>query len=124
MVDYVSLRDRTVDAALVANGIEVRVVREVGGIFDPAKGTWVSPPTDAALSVSALFTKIKQAEGPDGLKMRVQEMLLSASPFNTAGIVPTTSMRIEWGGKSYGIVWVDPLAPGGVDLFYTVQIKL
>lgn len=39
------------------------------------------------------------------------------------GVIPTTADRLEIDGVTYSIISVQPAAPGGTDLYYTLQCR-
>lgn len=82
----------------------------------PSDPTPFPEPTRTAIIV--LDDGIKQHYGDGGVVLReVHTMTVAAT-----GPVPAPRDRIELGGRTFGIVKVEPYAPGGLPLFYDVEL--
>jgi hypothetical protein len=120
MPDYTALRDTTATPAIRDNGIPAILYYGSGGFMDHASGKYDTPPTPNNADTHVLRLGVKERR-IDGVVHRRLQVLLAASGL---AVEPTPDMTLEFGGTEYPIDKVEPLAPGAVDVMYTLDLRL
>lgn len=96
--------------------LTVALLRTVGTPATPwATGAGTS--TDYILSAVVSSYSSRLIDG-ENIRMGDRKVMVEAGV-----VVPTTADRIIIGATDYAIVSVQPLAPGGTDLAYTLQCR-
>jgi len=105
-----------VDAALAEVGVQATILRP-GGTTGPEWNPTQGAPTEHP--VRAMQDEWQQGE-IDGTLIRMTDRKLIVS---ATGAAPTTEDRITFGGQELAIAMVQPLAPAGDAVLYTVAAR-
>jgi hypothetical protein len=127
-VDYVVLRDSVVAPLIVQFGRSA-VLRKETTAYTPATGTAVVTPSDTAVKIVELSASknLKGAPYSDHYsETEVQqwdsEMLISAKETAVAAVVPSPGDVVVVGSSLRRVIWVNPIAPSGVDVVYKAGV--
>lgn len=121
---YTDLRDNTVDPLMKEFGFLMSLKSSREPVIDPDTGIITTASTDILTPVTGIFRFYSQDEinNQDVFANDIQ-CLVGGTEFDTAGIIPTTSMQLVAQGVTYNIVRVTPTQPGGVSVLYRLQIR-
>lgn len=101
-------------------GFAATITRKgTGGPSSPDQVNIVSKPAPVTFTVRVIDDGIKDRYAPGGLVTRKARVLT----ISTAGTTPVKKDRITVRGVEHEIQAVMPLAPGGVDLLYEVELE-
>ncbi len=123
-IDYVDLRDNTVDPLMDDFGFDMTLESSREPTIDPNTGAITAAATVVSTTVTGIFRFFSQDEiiRMDILSGDLQ-VLIGGKEANDAGIVPDTTMQLVAKGVKYSIVRVTPTEPGGVAVLYRLQIR-
>lgn len=94
---------------------------DAGDVFNPATGV-VTPGVPVDTPVTGIVYPVTRGRRGDGAETKKsQRVILSAEGLS---VVPTVKHQLIVGGQTYEITNVNPLAPGGVDVIYELQVSL
>ena len=93
--------------------------RTTGAALDPATGT-VSGGTVSTITGSGVRVDYAQSEIDGTVIQRSDFKVL----FEGLAGVPLTGDKLLFGGLSYRVMTSRPLSPAGVDVIYTVQVRV
>ena len=122
MADYASDREG-VHADLMADGVAAVLHRTVGAVFNGGEGKYVGG-TPLSVNTFALIKQYKMSE-VDGTVIQRGDLkvMVSAQPFFLAGLVPETGDLVDMAGQTLRVMNSTALSPGGVDIFYWLQLR-
>jgi hypothetical protein len=112
-------------ASLAEDGMTVTVTYRTPGAYDPATGT-TSISTSTATAKGVIFpfsVGLRKMAGTNIVEGDQQLILAALATDGSALTAPKVDDTVSANGKSYSIVDVAPLAPGGTDLIYTCTIR-
>lgn len=113
--NYANLRDNTAAPAIAEFG-QGATLRANASAYDPATGGNTLTPTDTSVTVVETETIDKVSEG-SLLEMGDRKFLMSTEGVTTPP-KPTDVLIVN--SAEYQVVQVQPLAPGGTTVLYTV----
>ena len=126
---YTNLRDKTVLPLIKQFGLPMSLKSNREPTIDPDTGAITAAATDVFTTFNGLFRFYSQDEiskalgsGQDILANDIQ-VLCEVSAFNTAGIVPDSSMQVIAQGVTYNVVRETPTQPGGIRVLTRLQIR-
>jgi hypothetical protein len=121
---YTDLRDNTVLPLIKQFGVPMVLKSNREPTIDPDTGAILVAAAEVSTTFDGLirFYSQDQIDGKDILANDIQ-VLCEMSAFNTAGIVPDTSMQVIAQGITYNIVRETPTQPGGVRVLTKLQIR-
>ena len=126
---YTNLRDKTVLPLIKQFGFTMSLKSNREPVIDPDTGMITTAATEVLTPFEGMFRFYSQDEitkslghGQDILANDIQ-VLCEVTAFNTAGIVPDSSMQVVAQGVTYNIVRETPTQPGGVRVLTRLQIR-
>lgn len=126
MVDsfYTDLRENTVLPLIKQFGFPMVLRSSREPTIDPNTGAITAAATEVDTTFDGLFRFYSQDEidGKDILATDHQ-ILCEVSAFNTAGIVPDSSMQVIAKGVTYNVVRETPTQPGGIRVLTRLQVR-
>lgn len=124
LTDYAEDRLDT-DAELREDGAPVVLSRNVGGTVVGGTGQYV-PGTEITIPTHALLKAYKSHEidGTNVLRTDTKCMLSAEAVFRQ-NVVPAVGdmLTVSGLGKKFRVMDVQPLAPGGIAVFYWLQLR-
>lgn len=112
--DWTAIASEVADA-IGSVGFTATLSRKTSGPELP----WDLPATGAVeFSVTIVDSGWRQVYGP-GMVLRAAHMVTVAAE----GTVPAVGDTLTFKGLQHHILRVDPLAPGGVDLLYDIEVE-
>jgi hypothetical protein len=122
---YEDKRDKTVLSALKRRGQAMSLLFHED-TFDEVTGQVTDDPNPTTMSCYGLILSKKRREGSVGAEFEsslarrtTMKIMITATGFKTE---PTTAMTLKIGNNEYEILDVMPFNPGGVDVFYDLEV--
>lgn len=121
---YENKRDLTVAPAFKKYGAKCVLRWDTAAVVSQATGKVATAGSTNELSAYVLLKdyKSKEIDGTNVLRTD-RKGLMTATECAKAGVVPEVGMKLVIGEREYRIQFVDPLAPGDIAVFYTLQLR-
>lgn len=121
--DYPDMRD-TADSILTEFGqvVKLHQMSNTGGLqWEPVQSDVYTDTVGCILNLTRWYPSFTQGD-----VLRTDRLgLIAAGPLTAAGVTPTPFDRlIDAAGRSWKIIDVKPIYPGGVAVIYTLQLRI
>jgi hypothetical protein len=121
-IDYASLQ-KTAANLLKNAGMPIVILRPDGtaGVYDPVTGTYAATGSDTSYTVSGVVVGVTVGyamANAGNIEARDRLVYVSAG-----GVVPVPTDRVRIDGAAWGIVKIDTIAPAGIPVLYTLQVR-
>jgi len=116
-------RRKSARKLIVKRGVQATLIREINGALDASAGVVVGG-SEESINIHMVAYPYKKKKGEGETVTQMQEAIIAAETITGQALAfpPKVGMEIVTRGIRWEVKSVDPLAPGGEDVLYTVTI--